>query len=508
MKKISTLLMMLMLVLSTTAAVLTPSTTLPLKGVGGSSLKGVVGSKQGHIAAQQVAQGKMSILDQCFKYRRTAMKAAALRQDAQVVSHAYTLESDIDIVVDNIQSTTAHFTLTPGNMDEFYYFAVLDKESFDAMTEEEVQAYCKSDIEYQIGIYAEFGLPASYADFCFTGRPISGTYTELNPNTAYVVVAYYMEGETGEPMSALNTAEFTTAEDIEQPITETQEVHIVTPEWINYVEEEGWWQIRGNSEDEAYYVTLSNLYTDEVPGTYTMDDMDMDFSFIYLVNQDQQVEFKTLDVTVTIEDNILTVKAEADAMNGVHYSITFDTIDQSKPQGNKYDLTDDDVEADFTTEETTILIDDVECYAYIRAEREGELLSMLLYLEGAELTAGTYEVSNTYEPGTVQPCSVGSGGVFPTFYANTIDNGNLIVPFFFFASGTVNVSFDAAGNLVLTADVLNTWLHSGKFTINAASDAIEHVSATLKLAVVKTLEDGQIVIKKNGRRYNVMGMEF
>lgn len=464
--------------------------------------------KVGYEAAVQKANDLRNNKQQAFKFKKNGLVNYTPGQGAKAISHAFALEADIEITVDNIQPTTAHFTIAPGNEDEYYYFTVLDKESFDAMTEAEVQAYCKADIEYQIGIFTQFGMPANYATFCYIQQTISGTYTELDPNTDYVVVAYYMEAETGEALSGLSTEFFKTVEDKETEITDTLAIHIVDPEWKNYVEEEGWWQMRGYTEDEAYYVSLSNLYTDQAPGVYTMDDMDMDYTFLYQVLEDQQVNFKDVTVTVAIEDNILTVTAEADGKNGVHYSITFDTIDLSKPIGSQYDLTDDDVEADFTTEETTILIDDEECYAYIRAEREGELLSMLLYLDGAELTAGTYDVNSTYEPGSVQPCSVGSSGVYPTFYANTLENGNLIVPFFFFASGTVEVSFDAAGNLVLAADVLNTWMRSGKFTINANSDAIEHVGEAKKTGVVKTIENGKIVIKKNDKRYNVVGMEF
>lgn len=498
MKKISTLLMMLVFVLSSTAAVLTPKGAMAPRA-----------KKVGNVAAQQVVQDKQNAKNQCFKYRKSDLLMPANRAElsANAISHAYVLDADIEITVDNIQQTTVHFTIAPGNEDEYYFFSVLDKESFDSMTEAEVQAFCKADIEKQIGIFTQFGMPANYATFCYIQQAISGTYTELEPGTDYVVVAYYMEAETGEALSGLSTASFKTAADIETEITDTVAVHIDELEWQNYVEEEGWWQIRGYSEDGAYYVSLSNLYTDQVPGTYTIDDMDVQYSFLYLVNEDQQVDFKTLDVTVTIEDNILTVKAEADGKNSIHYSITFESIDLSKPQGNKYDLTDDDVVADFTTEETNIQIDEEECYAYIRAQREGELLSMLLYLDGAELTAGTYEVNNAYEPGSVQPCSIGAGGVYPSFYATLLDEENLNVPFFFFASGTVEVSFDAAGNLVLTADVLNTWLHSGKFTINASTDAIERVSGSKNATVLKTIENGEIIIKKNGKRYNLMGIQ-
>lgn len=461
--------------------------------------------KVGYEVAVQKANGNKQ---QSFKFHKNDVTNYTPSHGAKDISHAYVLEDDIAITVDNIQKTTVHFTIAPSNEDEYYYFTVLDKESFDAMTEAEVQDYCKADIEHQISIFTQFGMPANYATFCYIQQTISGTYTELTPNTDYVVVAYYMEAETGEALSALSTENFKTAEDIETEITDTLAVHIVEPEWQNYVEEEGWWQMRGYSEDLTYYVSLSNLYSDEVVGVYTLDDMDLDYSFLYLVNEEQQVDFKKLDVTVAIEDSILTIKAEADGKNGVHYSITFDTIDLSKPQGSKYDLMDDDVEADFTSEETTIQIDEEECFAYIVAEHDGELLSMLLYLDGAELTAGTYEVTNTYEPGTVQPCSIGAGGVYPSFYATLLDEDNLNVPFFFFASGTVDVSFDAAGNLVLTADVLNTWLRSGKFTINAGADAIERVNGTKKTSVLKTLENGQIVIKKNGLRYNVMGIQY
>lgn len=492
---------MLAFVLSSAATVLTPS-ALPLKGV--------KATKVNHIVAKQIASGKLTPKDQCFKYHRSASLIADIlgAQSARNIKTDFPLEADIDIEVDNIQATTVHFTLTPGNFDEFYCFTVLDKLSFDAMTDAQVQDYCKADIEHQMDIFAQFGIPSSYADFCYTQRAISGTYTDLEPNTDYVVAAYYMDGETGEPLSALNTASFKTAEDIVQPVTDTLTVHIVDPEWTDYVEEEGWWQIRGYSADEAYYVTLSNLYSDVVPGVYAMDDMDLDYSYLYLVNEDQQVEFNTLDVIVTLEENILNVKAEADSKNGVHYIITFETIDLSKPRGNQYDFTEDDVEGDYTIEETNILLDEEEGYAYIRCEREGELLAMLIYIDGAELATGTYGVNDAYEPGSVQPCQVGPNGVYPSFWANTMEDGSLIVPFFFFAGGTVEVSYDAAGNLVLMADVQNTWLRTGRFTINASADAIKSVGAGKSATVIKTIEDGNIVIKKNGRRYNVMGIQY
>jgi len=107
--------------------------------------------------------------------------------------------------------------------------------------------------------------------------------------------------------------------------TDTVSVHIISPTWTDQVASYGWWQVTGSeSADSLYWVSLSNSDTESVPGTYAKEDMDMDYSMIYV--GETKAYFSTLTVTIAEENGYYIITAEGAAKNKVYYRLTFDPI--------------------------------------------------------------------------------------------------------------------------------------------------------------------------------------
>lgn len=92
--------------------------------------------------------------------------------------------------------------------------------------------------------------------------------------------------------------------------------------WDDNVEELGWWQYQGETADQSLYITISPVYADQVAGTYTIDDMDLDFTYIYDEVAGAGYDFESLDVVVTENGGVVTLTATGVCMNGIYYIIT------------------------------------------------------------------------------------------------------------------------------------------------------------------------------------------
>ena len=71
--------------------------------------------------------------------------------------------------------------------------------------------------------------------------------------------------------------------------------------WTDNVASSGWWQITAQNED--YFITLSNNYTTQVAGTYTVDDLDAGYSYLILLEDNSKIKFTEGSITLTVADN-------------------------------------------------------------------------------------------------------------------------------------------------------------------------------------------------------------
>lgn len=184
---------------------------------------------------------------------------------------------------------------------------------------------------------------------------------------------------------------------------------------------------------------------------------------------------------------------------------TFTTIDGVV--GEEYDMQ-EDVDVAYTTADVeSFEVDGEEGYAYVRIIKDDEMFATLIYLaEGAtDLPAGTYPINDTYEPGTAQPGEISGSNVYPTFWATMDAEGYLNIPLFYCVDGTIEVSYDANSNLLLEVNATNTWGNSLHLTLGATT-AVENVENVVK--ATKAIQNGQLVIEKNGVKYNAQGAQL
>lgn len=121
------------------------------------------------------------------------------------------------------------------------------------------------------------------------------------------------------------------------------------------------------------------------------------------------------------------------------------------------------------------------------------------------IPVGTYMITNTYEVGTA-PASIGyDGSNLWQCYAYTSNDGKNIDKAWFIVSGSISVSRTMQG----TSVVVNGKNSKGKnvnVTIISNSTPIENVEA--EKVVSKRIENGQVIIRRNGVDYNMMGVAF
>lgn len=101
---------------------------------------------------------------------------------------------------------------------------------------------------------------------------------------------------------AKNTVFVSVAKKVVVPTGDTINVSITSNlMYVDYVESEGWWQIYGGNEQ--YYISISNVETTQAEGTYTISDLDGDYTYLGVINgaDTTWVTFSSGSVTLSID---------------------------------------------------------------------------------------------------------------------------------------------------------------------------------------------------------------
>jgi hypothetical protein len=139
---------------------------------------------------------------------------------------------------------------------------------------------------------------------------------------------------------------------------------------------------------------------------------------------------------------------------------------------------------------------------YVEAsDEDGYQVVLDIYLpEGATtLTPGTYPINDSYEASSVA-AGMFSEGVYPS-YAAILDAEGYITNVWYLVSGTVTVSEEL--NIGVVAK--NSLGHDITIAIENGGEGtgVKNVAAEIK--AIKSLKAGQLVIIKNGVKYNAVG---
>ncbi len=315
----------------------------------------------------------------------------------------------------------------------------------------------------------------------------------------------------------------------------------------------GWWQLYGDNDN--FYITLSNSNTiTQAAGSYTAADLDQNFSYIVvLANKADTISFTAGSFTLTVDDNnSVTVVGELTGSDSKIYKLNL-SFQEPKP----------DTTVDIVIPQGSM--EDAYGYAFVAGKDDNDNYIQFLLTASYAAPAGTYTWDNVYP----QYSGISINGIVPDIYSGSIvitanpdgsytinadilcynntlykfvitipakfavtfaqpQNGTLVI----MNEGTAIESGDEfVAGTVLTVEanpaegfILGTLTAGGvdiskdkSFKITDAAveviatfvanpTGINNVEANKHL--IKVIKNGQLVIQKDGKSFNVMGTEL
>lgn len=273
--------------------------------------------------------------------------------------------------------------------------------------------------------------------------------------------------------------------------------------------------VDGKLQGDGDFIQLEIYPADpnDISGEYSIEDEGLDDYYTYLMrisgNDTTEIEFVAGSITVsvqnpdkenssadlTVQGQLMTAEGDVYVINStlnVYYNFTIS-------EEEKYTL--DEAEAEFNYNFDTYQLmptgSDIAVGVFAQTD-EALIAAMIVLPQGhTELVAGEYEVSVMPMYGTVMAGQYTTEGPQPSYALTSA--GKL----WYLVSGKVTVEGD--GSIVI--DALNSNGKAIKSTLNhLQGDGIDEVNAAIR--ATKTLKNGQLIIEKNGVRYNVNGQRI
>lgn len=312
--------------------------------------------------------------------------------------------------------------------------------------------------------------------------------------------------------------------------TPTQTVeYTLEGEFLNMIESMGAFQVMAYTPDSLFAITLAPQ-TERIEGTYINDglfgklgqdgghfDFIDDFTYVatYDSNSHGLVKRDILkgQMTVTVDDQgILIALVDVICDDAVRYVLTI-TCDMNK-KGLEFDAENGSIDHTYTSNDIVDINQTTDQYGEmilftVTSADGSNMMSLLFFTDELDsdivIPEGNYPINDSELSGTVlaNP-GVGDNGVFPSFYANCNGNGSLTIPLYLFVDGNVEVS-KKNGQLYMEVNALNSY----EVPVHVIYDA-GTISATENVAakdnrLIKIIKDNQLIIKKHGLQYNVLG---
>lgn len=307
---------------------------------------------------------------------------------------------------------------------------------------------------------------------------------------------------------------------------DTIDVTISKAEFYNALEH-GSFQVRGISDDNAYLVSLSP-YSKSLEGEWTLDGMfkhsDFYDLYTYMFKLDSsQVAAEVIyllkgNATSIIRNDTVFMDASFICSDDRMYNLHFIADTRTRLL---YDA--EEGEIDYTFEEdaeglfiTKYFAEHDEVFLQVKGnEIPCPFLQIGFFLDEIDaigfLPEGDYPIDYTYQHGTVEA----SPGIlnyfaFPSVFGYLDNEGNYILPFWFFFSGNVSIQHTANG-IRMEVNALNSYDRPIHLVYEGmpVMDAIEEVNAEKNSPAKKYLQNGELRIRRaDGTVFTVLGQEI
>lgn len=288
--------------------------------------------------------------------------------------------------------------------------------------------------------------------------------------------------------------------------------------------ESGYFTFKGTTADKTRYVNIK-IYNDIIEGEYMDDNFDEYITYIDVrdANGESIDEYSFIEgnATVTNDNGTYTLSGSIVMQSNsdpTDVPLVNVTLVGKVQTGMDYDHDSEDFVATLTT--VYELVPDYSSeyghYVSLVATDDKNAPTKEIYLlfmveeEDADIVIpeGEYIISDSYETGTVVACpGVSNGSVSPSF-AGLLTEGGIQVPLWFLREGTVVVK-NNNGNLYVTVDAKNSYGRVIDVVIDENNSGIDRIQSENNTGkVIKYIKDNQVIIERDGVKYNTLGIQI
>ncbi|MBR3408845.1 MAG: hypothetical protein IKG86_08390 [Paludibacteraceae bacterium] len=270
------------------------------------------------------------------------------------------------------------------------------------------------------------------------------------------------------------------------------------------------WQFIAKTDDR--YVSIA-AYSTTIPGTYGRSDLAADYTLIGKFENGDTLYYRMVDANVLVvvngENAVITGTLKGqnydDATDVIEFALNLTaTVEdyEEEPQGNQYDSQDEGFYYKFPTYN----IDDqylaqYNVFVVEATDAENHKISIEFNVAAGttELAAGVYPIASTYAAGTVSAGTIDQY-IYGSFAGTLDEEGYIKVPLWLLNAGTVTV----LENGVIEVAATNTWGQGIYSRLGQYPEGVENTE--IKGNIRKVMEDGQIIILKDGKRFTTTGI--
>ena len=301
-------------------------------------------------------------------------------------------------------------------------------------------------------------------------------------------------------------------------------VEIEMPVKFTNALQEGYYILSSYTPDNSIFISLSPMTDGEVAGTYINDGLFGKFgaeggrydfysgnTFIYVESEWQNYTIEKGELVVDhAKDGTITAEAKFIARNGVYYHVKMTSEYNTHLD---FDEPEEIIDRTYTTDDYVTIDDQTEKNGYIYLALEAadgsDMAAFFFFVEEADediiVPAGVYPIDASEEYGTVYANpGVQGDGVWPSFYARMMEDGQLITPLWLLVDGTVEVTKTEDGKPYLEVNAVNSYGVEVHIVFDGTATGLENINVNVE-GVRKQIIDGQLVIIRNGKAYNAQG---
>lgn len=313
--------------------------------------------------------------------------------------------------------------------------------------------------------------------------------------------------------------------------TPEETVEMTIPVTFSNILDYGMYQLYGYTDDESYFVTFTPI-TEQVSGTFINDGMfgrfgtaggryDLVNDYTYIAVYNPEMEYYDIyniekgEMTVVMDANEqITATVDVICNNAVRYVLTltskFDVphleYDEPEIPVDRTYTSADIVEIEDVTEELGLI------YFYVKSEEHDDVTALYFFAEEPAvdiiIPEGNYPINASEASGSVMANpGVQNGGVYPSYYSQLEPDGLLKSPLWLLTGGNVEVTKNAAGKLHFEVNAVNSYNVPVHIVYDDTNTGIEDILLEDTPAVKKITKDGQLLIFRNGKVFNAVGMQ-